>query len=98
MRDKSFIVVLLILVSLSAQAGSLNTGIGTIPADLSSPDLNLVVDSPLDLGDANPGDGDCATTESTCTLRAAIEEANAYPVRTRSRCPRTPTCSRRACW
>jgi uncharacterized repeat protein (TIGR01451 family)/CSLREA domain-containing protein len=30
-----------------------------------------------DLGDANPGDGMCATSGGVCTLRAAIEEANA---------------------
>jgi len=41
--------------------------------------LNLVVDSPLDMGDVNPGDGYCATAMATCTLRAAIEESNAYP-------------------
>ncbi|MGB5295577.1 MAG: choice-of-anchor Q domain-containing protein [Thermoanaerobaculia bacterium] len=40
--------------------------------------LNLVVDSSLDLGDVNPGDGLCATAMATCTLRAAIEESNAY--------------------
>ena len=28
-------------------------------------------------GDANPGDGNCATSNGVCTLRAAIEEANA---------------------
>ncbi|MDF1512608.1 MAG: choice-of-anchor Q domain-containing protein [Anaerolineae bacterium] len=35
------------------------------------------VDSPLDSHDANPGDGTCADTGNHCTLRAAIEEANA---------------------
>jgi len=40
--------------------------------------LNLVVDSPLDMGDVNPGDGLCATAMAICTLRAAIEESNAY--------------------
>ena len=30
-----------------------------------------------DGGDANPGDGTCATAGNVCTLRAAIEEANA---------------------
>src|SRR5437867_13034882 len=29
-----------------------------------------------DAGDANPGDGVCATAGAVCTLRAAIEEAN----------------------
>ncbi|PYS23626.1 MAG: hypothetical protein DMF72_08740 [Acidobacteria bacterium] len=30
-----------------------------------------------DVGDATPGDGVCETVNNTCTLRAAIEEANA---------------------
>ena len=36
----------------------------------------FTVDSNGDLGDANIGDGVCATTGNECTLRAAIEEAN----------------------
>ncbi len=40
----------------------------------------LVVNSPLGGADANPGDGVCQTsTPGQCTLRAAIEEANADP-------------------
>jgi CSLREA domain-containing protein len=35
------------------------------------------VDSQLDAVDAAPGDGQCLTAASTCTLRAAIQEANA---------------------
>ena len=38
----------------------------------------LVVNSTGDGSDANPGDGFCATTNQLCTLRAALEEANAY--------------------
>lgn len=38
-----------------------------------------VVDSTNDAPDATPGDGICATTGNECTLRAAIEEANASP-------------------
>jgi hypothetical protein len=37
----------------------------------------FVVDSEADASDQNPGDGQCATTDDTCTVRAAIEEANA---------------------
>ena len=37
------------------------------------------VDTWFDDGDANPGDGVCATAASECTLRAAIEEANSLP-------------------
>jgi CSLREA domain-containing protein len=35
------------------------------------------VTSPLDGVDASPGDGQCATASMDCTLRAAIQEANA---------------------
>jgi CSLREA domain-containing protein len=35
------------------------------------------VNSPEDLVDASPGDGVCAAVNSFCTLRAAIQEANA---------------------
>jgi CSLREA domain-containing protein len=39
--------------------------------------LALVVDSKADAADANPGDGVCETSAGECTLRAAIQEANA---------------------
>ncbi|MES2593503.1 MAG: T9SS type A sorting domain-containing protein [Bacteroidota bacterium] len=39
----------------------------------------LVVNSTLDTDDKTPGDGICLTTGNVCTLRAAIEEANARP-------------------
>jgi len=38
----------------------------------------FTVDSTVDVGDAMPGDGVCATAAATCTLRAAIEEANEH--------------------
>jgi CSLREA domain-containing protein len=38
----------------------------------------FVVDTTVDDVDANPGDGICDTGDSVCTLRAAIEEANAW--------------------
>lgn len=37
------------------------------------------VDDPADLPDIYPGDGFCATVNGTCTLRAAMGEANAHP-------------------
>ena len=37
------------------------------------------VDSTIDEVDALPGDGACATSIGTCTLRAAIQETNAFP-------------------
>lgn len=33
----------------------------------------------VDAVDVNPGDGVCATSTGTCSLRAAVMEANAYP-------------------
>ncbi|MBL8056888.1 MAG: CSLREA domain-containing protein, partial [Anaerolineales bacterium] len=38
---------------------------------------SFTVDSTLDAVDAAPGDGVCATAGAVCTLRAAIQEANA---------------------
>jgi len=38
---------------------------------------NFTVDSTVDAVDANPGDGFCATGGGDCTLRAAIQEADA---------------------
>ncbi|WP_164721412.1 Calx-beta domain-containing protein [Maribacter sp. MJ134] len=38
---------------------------------------NITVNSTGDGGDVNPGDGNCADSNCECTLRAAIEEANA---------------------
>ncbi|MEE8603360.1 cell wall-binding repeat-containing protein [Euzebya tangerina] len=37
------------------------------------------VDTALDTVDASPGDGDCADAMDNCSLRAAIQEANALP-------------------
>ena len=39
----------------------------------------LTVDSNADQHDKTPGDGLCYTVNQVCTLRAAIEEANAFP-------------------
>ena len=39
----------------------------------------LAVNNTADHGDANPGDGTCASLSGVCTLRAAIEETNAWP-------------------
>jgi CSLREA domain-containing protein len=39
----------------------------------------FTVDSTADAVDANPGDGHCATAAGQCTLRAAVQEANAAP-------------------
>ena len=41
--------------------------------------LVFVVDAAVDVVDAVPGDGACATAAGLCTLRAAVQEANASP-------------------
>ncbi len=41
--------------------------------------LTFTVDTIIDAPDANPGDGICADKAGQCTLRAAIQEANAQP-------------------
>lgn len=41
--------------------------------------VSFDVDATSDAGDANPGNGVCATAAGVCTLRAAIEETNALP-------------------
>src|SRR3990172_8219355 len=42
-----------------------------------APAITITVDSTIDAVDAVPGNGVCATAGSVCTLRAAIQEANA---------------------
>lgn len=44
-----------------------------------APAAPFTVNDAGDQPDASPGNGDCATTGAVCTLRAAIEEANALP-------------------
>src|ERR1041384_5219381 len=44
---------------------------------LSAVGATFTVDSTTDAVDANPGDGHCATAAAQCTLRAAVQEANA---------------------
>jgi len=42
--------------------------------------FNFTVDSQEDFGDVNPGDTFCKAQNDRCTLRAAIQEANAFPI------------------
>jgi CSLREA domain-containing protein len=42
-----------------------------------SPGCDILVNSSKDVPDANPGDGKCRTSARRCTLRAAVQEANA---------------------
>jgi CSLREA domain-containing protein len=43
------------------------------------PAMTLTVDSTADAVDVAPGNGVCVTAAGTCTLRAAVQEANASP-------------------
>lgn len=56
--------------------------IAPVAAALSACDPPVVtyfaVTSTVDAVDADPGDGTCATTVGDCTLRAAVQEANAW--------------------
>jgi CSLREA domain-containing protein len=42
--------------------------------------FNYTVDSTEDSVDANPGDTFCGDAQGKCTLRAAIQEANSFPI------------------
>jgi CSLREA domain-containing protein len=64
-KRSSYTVVLLLFCSLLA---------GAIAVEA---EATFTVDSTNDAVDAHPGDGICATAEGECTLRAAIQEANA---------------------
>lgn len=55
--------------------------IGAVESPFTAPPVSpvvLVVDSAVDATDANVGNGTCETAGSGCTLRAAIDEANAH--------------------
>ncbi|HEX9372378.1 MAG TPA: hypothetical protein VF897_15295, partial [Roseiflexaceae bacterium] len=53
-------------------------GQGAPPQVEAAAPLTLVVNSTGDTGDAQIGDGVCKTSAGSCTLRAAIQEANAH--------------------
>ena len=62
--------------------GVLITGLAlliSLPTNQAYSQLVLDVNSRFDQPDANPGDGICLTAAGKCTLRAALEETNAYP-------------------
>src|SRR5207248_2210637 len=52
-----------------------NSAVATVSLTINP--VALVVDSSGDGADALPGDGVCATAANVCTLRAAVQEANA---------------------
>lgn len=70
MKHKSTVIsclILLFIVGVSNGAAHPQAG------------ATFTVDSTADAVDANPGDGTCATAAGGCTLRAAVQEANALP-------------------
>ncbi|HSH05945.1 MAG TPA: right-handed parallel beta-helix repeat-containing protein [Anaerolineae bacterium] len=76
-----FLTLLLAVLSglfLLTWAYHLPQALPTSPPTSQSP-LTLTVNTPLDTLDITPGDGLCATAATTCSLRAAVTEANASP-------------------
>jgi CSLREA domain-containing protein len=60
---------------LAVFAAALCTSAAALPAAAATFQVNATVDAV----DATPGNGVCATAAAKCTLRAAIQEANALP-------------------
>ena len=65
------------MVVVGALAASMLSGIA--PGQAAAANEIFTVDSTGDQGDANTGDNLCRTTSNTCTLRAAVQQANATP-------------------
>src|SRR5687767_2799245 len=53
------------------------TGVALVSWSLPTNAASFTVNSTIDAPDAVPGDAVCATSAGICTLRAAIQEANA---------------------
>src|SRR5262245_54350739 len=58
---------------------SIVLGLGLLVAPRPAQAATLMVDTTDDGVDVTPGDGKCETSTGGCTLRAAIQEANALP-------------------
>lgn len=71
LTTSGWIIAVLIAVIMFSGSGQLIA--------LAAPETAITVNSFSDAVDANPGDGVCATATGVCTLRAAIQEANALP-------------------
>lgn len=65
------------LRGLAAVAIALGLALAVQPATPPARAAIFIVNSATDAADLTPGDGSCATAGAVCTLRAAIEEANA---------------------
>jgi CSLREA domain-containing protein len=68
-----------LVLGVLALALAMGTLAGFASPAQAAPGTTFVVTSTADRVDANPGDGLCRTDADTCTLRAAIMEANASP-------------------
>lgn len=66
--SKKFILLVVCIVTA--------TLLSTLRSTSAETNATFVVDSTIDAIDENVGDGVCATVENSCTLRAAIQEAN----------------------
>src|SRR2546426_9701517 len=62
------------MIAVAAMAALAVAGAGRVSADAAT----FTVNSTADTTDAAPGDGVCDDGGGACTLRAAIEEANAH--------------------
>lgn len=71
------ITIFLIITSQLAFASGLQAD--TLSSVVRANDADFIVQETLDLDDVTPGDGLCTTLYGTCSLRAAITEANALP-------------------
>lgn len=65
------------ITSVDPGVGSVEAGIGPDQTVSLISNPSFMVNSHVDGVDANPGDGSCATSGGVCTVRAAIQEANA---------------------
>lgn len=60
------------------QGGACDAGaVEGVGEEVSNPPVSFTVDTATDGVDATPGDGTCASIAGSCTLRAAVMEANA---------------------
>jgi CSLREA domain-containing protein len=72
MKEKKILTIISVVAGLTLALIWLMGGMGTAVHA-----ATFAVNSTIDAVDANPGDGICATVGGVCTLRAAIQEANA---------------------
>ncbi|MBK9125572.1 MAG: hypothetical protein IPM16_20940 [Chloroflexi bacterium] len=70
-KNRSFFAAALLVAVLTVLA------VAAVPALAQPPLVTFNVDTVIDAKDASPGDGTCATAGAACSLRAAIEEAQA---------------------